>query len=84
MNLLISKPYGSISNHREDYPFADVTLARRLERAEAGANIDFVEGRAKAFPDRAATWREIAGTFVMFDGRTSPVTQNVWHGMFQL
>lgn len=70
-------------NRSKEYPFADVTLARRLERAEAGANIDFVEGRAKAFPDRGATWREIAGTFAMFDGRTSPVTQTFGIGMFQ-
>ena len=69
--------------HKEQYPFADLLLARRLERAEAGANIDFVQGRAKAFPERGATWCEIAGTYAMFDGRTSPITQTFALGMFQ-
>src|SRR4030095_12342860 len=69
--------------HKEQYPFADLSLARRLERAEAGANIDFVQGRARAFPERGATWREIAGTYTMFDGRTSPITQTFGIGMFQ-
>ncbi len=68
---------------RDGYPFADLNLARRLERAEAGANMDFVEGRAKAFPERGATWREFAGTYAMFDGRTSPITQTFAIGMFQ-
>lgn len=65
------------------YPFADIHLARRLERAEAYANVDFVEGRARAFPERRATWREFAGTYAMFDGRTSPITQTFGIGMFQ-
>jgi hypothetical protein len=65
------------------YPFSDLSLARRLEHAEARANADFVEGRAKAFPDKGATWKEIAGTYAMFDGRTSPVTQTFGMGMFQ-
>jgi GNAT superfamily N-acetyltransferase len=72
----------SVTNH-DYYPFADVTLARRLERAEAKANVDFVEGRAKAFPDKGATWSQIAGTYAMFDGRTSPITQTFGIGMFQ-
>jgi hypothetical protein len=70
-------------NNRERFPFADLTLAQRLERAEAQANADFVDGRAKAFPDKGATWAEIAGTYAMFDGRTSPVTQTFGMGMFQ-
>lgn len=65
------------------FPFADLSLARRLEHAEARANADFVEGHAKAFPDKGATWKEIAGTYAMFDGRTSPVTQTFGMGMFQ-
>ena len=69
--------------HPEEYPFADLALARRLEHAEAGANVDFVQGRARAFPERGATWREIAGAYAMFDGRTSPITQTFGLGMFQ-
>ena len=66
-----------------DYPFADIDLARRLERAEARGNVEFVEARAKAFPDRGATWIEVAGTHAMFDGVGSPVTQTFGLGVFQ-
>jgi len=69
--------------NREQFPFADLTLARRLERTEALANADFVEGRSRAFPQRGATWREIGGTYAMYDGRTSPITQTFGLGMFQ-
>jgi GNAT superfamily N-acetyltransferase len=63
------------------YPFADIDLARRLERTEASGNIEFVEARAKAFPDRGATWIEVAGTFAMFDGVGSPLTQTFGLGI---
>jgi len=65
------------------YPFADVSLARRLEKTEAHGNVSFVEARARAFPDSAATWVQIAGTYAMFDGPDSPVTQTFGLGMFQ-
>lgn len=65
------------------FPFSDLTLARRLEKTEALANVDFVKGRAKAFPDRGAEWIEVAGTYAMFDGPASPVTQTFGLGMFQ-
>ena len=42
------------------YPFADLSLARRLENTEAHGNVSFVEARARAFPDSDATWTEIA------------------------
>jgi GNAT superfamily N-acetyltransferase len=67
----------------EGYPFADLALARRLEKAEAHGNVEFVEARAKAFPDSGAEWREVAGTYAMFDGQTSPITQTFGLGMFQ-
>ena len=63
------------------YPFADIDLARRLERTEAQGNVDFVEARTKAFPDRGATWIEVAGTFAMFDGVGSPLTQTFGLGI---
>lgn len=65
-----------------DYPFADIDLARRLEHTEAQGNVDFVEARTKAFPDRGATWIEVAGTFAMFDGVGSPLTQTFGLGAF--
>lgn len=63
------------------YPFADIDLARRLERAEARSNANFVEARARAFPDRGAKWIEVAGASAMFDGPGSPVTQTFGLGM---
>lgn len=65
------------------YPFADIDLARRLERTEARCNVDFVEARASAFPDRGATWIEVAGAYAMFDGVGSPLTQTFGLGVFQ-
>jgi hypothetical protein len=67
----------------EPFPFADLDLARRLEKTEALSNADFVDGRALAFPDSAAEWREIGGTYAMFDGAASPVTQTFGLGMYQ-
>ena len=65
------------------YPFADIELARRLERTEARGNIQFVEARARAFPDRGATWIEVAGTYATFDGVGSPITQTFGLGVFE-
>jgi GNAT superfamily N-acetyltransferase len=65
------------------YPFADLELARRLERTEARSNAGFVEARAKAFPNVGAEWIEVAGTFAMFDRAGSPITQTFGLGMFE-
>ena len=65
------------------YPFADIELAQRLERTEARGNVEFVEARQRAFPDRGATWIEIAGAYALFDGVGSPLTQTFGLGMFQ-
>lgn len=70
-------------NNRDGYPFAELSLARRLERTEALSNADFIEGRARAFPDKGATWKQIGGTYAMYDGRSSPVTQTFNMGMSQ-
>jgi len=63
--------------------FSDLTLARRLERAEGRSNADFVEARASFFPDSDAEWIEVAGAYAMFDGATSPLTQTFGLGMFE-
>ena len=62
--------------------FADLTLARRLERAEARSNVEFVETRARLFPDSGARWIEVAGAYAMYDGVTSPATQTFGLGLF--
>jgi hypothetical protein len=60
----------------------DRALAQRLERAEASSNAAFVEAHARLDPDAGATWREVAGTYAMFDGLASPITQTFGLGMF--
>jgi hypothetical protein len=64
-----------------NYPFADLNLARRLERTESRGNAQFVEARARAFPEVGAKWIEVAGAYAMFDGPDSPVTQTFGLGM---
>ena len=66
----------------QQYPFSDLSLARRLERAEAKSNAEFVEARAQFFPDSGAQWIEVAGAYAMFDGLHSPCTQTFGLGMF--
>jgi GNAT superfamily N-acetyltransferase len=63
------------------YPFADLELARRLEQTEARGNAQFVEARARVFPDLGARWIKVAGACAMFDGPGSPVTQTFGLGM---
>lgn len=65
------------------FPFADLELSRRLEHAEALSNSRFVDARARLVPDCGATWVEVAGARVMFDGPASPMTQTFGLGLFQ-
>ena len=71
------------TSDNDQFPFSDLSLARQLEKTEAFGNVDFVKGRALAFPDSGAESAIIAGTYAMFDGPTSPVTQTFALGMFQ-
>jgi GNAT superfamily N-acetyltransferase len=64
------------------YPLIDVSLSRRLERAEGAANAGSVEARARLDPSSGASWAEIAGTYAMFDGPDSPMTQTFGLGLF--
>ena len=65
------------------YPLADLTLARRLERAEANSNADFVETRARLNPASQTEWIEVAGAYAMFDSAHSPLTQTFGLGLFE-
>src|SRR5262245_50509308 len=64
------------------YPFADLGLARRLERAEGLANARSVEARARLQPESGACWIQAAGALAMFDTPTSPTTQTFGLGLF--
>jgi hypothetical protein len=63
--------------------FSDLSLSRRLERAEARGSVDFVEARAQVFPASGACWTEVAGAYAMFDGVESPITQTFGLGLFE-
>lgn len=67
---------------RNSYPFSDLDLSRRLERAEGHSNAKFVESRARVDPECGATWIEVAGAYAMFDGVESPCTQTFGLGVF--
>lgn len=66
----------------EPIPFSDLSLSRRLERAEGRSNAEFVEARASRFPESGAEWIEVAGAYAMFDGIRSPLTQTFGLGVF--
>ncbi|MBK9164781.1 MAG: GNAT family N-acetyltransferase [Acidobacteria bacterium] len=63
--------------------FVDRSFSRKLERTEARVNADFVETRARLDPDSGAAWIEVGGTFAMFDGTESPLTQTFGLGVFE-
>jgi GNAT superfamily N-acetyltransferase len=62
--------------------FSDKNLSQKLERTEARSNASFVEARAKKSPEIGAEWIEVAGTYAMFDGNESPLTQTFGLGVF--
>lgn len=62
---------------------ADQSLARRLELAEARSCAEFVETRARLFPEIGAEWIQVAGAYALFDGVASPITQTFGLGLFQ-
>jgi hypothetical protein len=64
------------------FPFCDAALARRVEGAEAHGNAAFVEARARLFPETGARWIEVAGTYALYDGLGSPLTQTFGLGLF--
>ena len=65
------------------FPFADLALARRIERAEGHANAAFVHARAAVAPTSGAAFLDMGGTYAMFDGVDSPLTQTFGLGAFE-
>jgi|SRR5579872_194405 len=63
--------------------FSDLALSRRLERAEGHACAQFAEARRRLFPASGSEWMECAGTYAVFDGVDSPVTQTFGLGIFE-
>jgi hypothetical protein len=60
-----------------------MALARRLEMTEGRGNAAFVDAQARVDPASGAIWKEIGGTFAMFAGVGSPITQTFGLGMHQ-
>ncbi|MEJ7714011.1 MAG: hypothetical protein WKF84_30230 [Pyrinomonadaceae bacterium] len=61
----------------------DQTLSRRLEKAEAVGSADFVNAKAKLYPESGAEWIKVAGAYALYDGQQSPITQTFGLGLFQ-
>jgi len=64
-------------------PFSDLSLSRRLERAEGHACAEYAEARRRVCPDSGAEWIECAGAYAVFDGVDSPLTQSFGLGVFE-
>ena len=60
-----------------------MALSRRLERAEGYACAQFADARRRLFPASGADWIECAGTYAVFDGIDSPITQTFGLGIFE-
>lgn len=63
--------------------FSDLALARRLEKAEGHGNAAFVDAQARIDPATGAIWKNIGGTFAMFAGIGSPITQTFGLGIHE-
>lgn len=62
--------------------YSNKDLSQKLERTEARANVEFVTSRLKMFPDSKVEWIDVNGTYAMFDGLESPLTQTFGLGLF--
>ena len=63
--------------------FADLALARRLERTEGRGNAAFVDAQARIDPNSGAIWKTVGGTAAMFAGVGSPITQTFGLGIHE-
>lgn len=66
-----------------EFPYGDLELSRRLERAEGRTNEDFVRTRARIDPASGSCAMERAGTLALFDRVGSPLTQTFGLGLFE-
>lgn len=63
--------------------FSNLALSKRLERAEGFACAKFAEARRLLHPASGAEWIECAGTYAIFNGIESPITQSFGLGIFE-
>jgi GNAT superfamily N-acetyltransferase len=62
--------------------FMDLDLSRRLERTEGAVTTSFPPVKQRLVPDCGATWHDFDGTYAIFDGVDSPLTQTFGLGLF--
>jgi GNAT superfamily N-acetyltransferase len=62
--------------------FMDQALSRRLERAEGAVGTSFTAVQQQRAPDVGAIWFDFDGTYAIFDGADSPMTQTFGLGLF--
>jgi len=62
--------------------FMDLELARRLERTEAAIATSFIPVQQRLAPERGAVWQDFGGTYAIFDGPESPLSQTFGLGLF--
>lgn len=63
--------------------FVDRAFSQKLERTEAEANASSVMARKKLFPRSGSEWKDFQGTYAMYDGVESPLTQTFGLGLFE-
>ena len=63
--------------------FADLALARRLERTEAAGASAYVQARRRMTPHATSAVLEVGGATAAFDTPDSPVTQTFGLGLFE-
>lgn len=62
--------------------FMDLELSRRLERTEAAIATSFIPVQQRITPARGAAWQDFDGTYAIYDGADSPLSQTIGLGMF--
>ncbi len=62
--------------------FMDLALSRRVERLEGMVSTTFSETNQRTAPQLGHLWRDFDGTYAIFDGADSPMTQTFGLGLF--
>ncbi len=63
--------------------FSDLALSKRLERTEGFACSRYAEAQRLLSPTSGAEWIESGGTYAVFNGVDSPITQSFALGLFE-
>jgi hypothetical protein len=70
------------SAETELFSFSDRMLACHLEMAEALSSVAFVEAKRMILPESDVQWTKVAGTYLIYAGPSSPLTQTFGLGLF--